>query len=355
MKKLCFLALALCVSVYFTSCSSDSSPTAGNEEVAEQQNALEDNKTPVSTIENGIVISGATKESGTPPAPNSDLDFQINSDLKTGFQGSGFDIKFTSTDNVAGAYVQFKDSEGNPTNTFFDIPASSFSSRMVDGTSNFKSIFKKSDHRISSRMQEETTINVDLQNSVPAGEFCYDICIYDSNNNISRIETVCVTIEAWGGNASIVGEWVPEDDEDADVEMVICDNGSSVSVDFDALTQSLGYISFNQDGSFFESLKGEYATLDYSSTKETCTPVFDEVVKEEYRADGNWAYNEDDNSLTVVFFSFTDFIDGGNSETYNFGNVAIDGLFVKEVTSDRLVLEFGDDFIGTIELVLKRR
>lgn len=355
MKRVLFLFFIAITTFYVTSCSSDSSPERGSEEVAEEQNALEDNKTPVSTIENGIVINGATKESGTPPAPNSDLDFQINSDLKTGFQGSGFDIKFSSTDNIAGAYVQFKDSNGNSTSTFFDIPASSFSSRMVSGNSNFKSVFKKADNGTSLRMEEETTINVDLQNSVPAGEFCYDICIYDNNNNISRIETVCVTIEAWGGNAAIVGEWVPENDEDADVEIITCNNGNSVSVDFEAFTESFGYISFNQDGSFFESFKGEYAPLDYNATKTTCTPVFEEVIKDEYKADGNWAYNEDDNSLTVIYFSFTDFIDGGNSETYNFGNVVIDGLYVKDVTSDTLVLEFRDDFIGSIDLVLKRR
>ncbi len=352
MKKLCFLALAIFASVYITSCSSDSSPTTGNEEVAEQQNALEENKTPVSILEEGIAISGAVKETGTPPTPTGNLDFQVNSELKTGFQGSGFEIKFSSNDNVAGAYIRFKDSDGNATDSYYDVPSSSFSNRVASRNSNFKSTLALGRNSVSSRTDDETTINVNLENTVPAGEFCYEICIYDENNNISQIQTVCVTIEAWGGNASIVGEWVPENSVDGENTEIRCANGNTITVDYEELVESIGYLSFKEDGSFEDHFKLSFKPLDYDATSANCSPVYQDLIEEEYKGKGNWAFNEDDNSLTVIYFSLSS---SDGTEFFEFGDVIVDGLYVKEVTSDVLVLEFRNDFIDNTEIRLRRR
>ena len=358
MKKfsIALSALFLCITI---SCNDDNNISgSGNQEVADQQNALEDNKTDVTILESGIIINGATKNSGNPPSPNSNLDFNITSDSQKGFQSSGFDIKFSSNADVAGAYIRFKDVDGNVTADYFDVPASSFGTSFSNKGSfaNSSIINKKIESTTLVNKNSETVINVDLKTTVPAGEFCYDICLYDSQNNVSTIETVCVTIEAWGGNAQLVGKWKLEEITDIDDTFDIdCNNGGTINVlESNIISQDI-LVYFNEDGSYNDSQKGETVYLDYSASAETCTVVYstdsEKMDEERY---GNWAFDEDDNRITIVLFSIKDLLDSNNSVDYEFGDKFFDGLFIKEITETKLVIEEVSPFGFEVTYVFKR-
>lgn len=358
MKKfsIALSALFLCITI---SCNDDNNISgSGNQEVADQQNALEDNKTDVTILESGIIINGATNNSGNPPSPNSNLDFNITSNSQKGFQSSGFDIKFSSNADVAGAYIRFKDVDGNVTADYFDVPASSFGTSFSNKGSfaNSSIINKKIESTTLVNKNSETVINVDLKTTVPAGEFCYDICLYDSQNNVSTIETVCVTIEAWGGNAQLVGKWKLEEITDIDDTFDIdCNNGGTINVlESNIISQDI-LVYFNEDGSYNDSQKGETVYLDYSASAETCTVVYstdsEKMDEERY---GNWAFDEDDNRITIVLFSIKDLLDSNNSVDYEFGDKFFDGLFIKEITETKLVIEEVSPFGFEVTYVFKR-
>lgn len=358
MKKfsIALSALFLCISI---SCNDDNNVSgSGSQEVADQQNALEDNKTDVATLENGIIIDGATKESGNPPSPNSNLDFNISNNSQKGFQSSGFDIKFSSNADVAGAYIRFKDVDGNATSDYFNVPASSFGASFSNKGSfaNSAIIDKKIESTSLVSKNSESVINVDLKTTVPAGEFCYDICIYDNQNNVSTIETVCVTIEAWGGNAQLVGKWRLEEITDFDDTFDIdCNNGGTINVSESNIISQDILVYFNEDGSYNDSQKGETGILDYNASVETCTVVYTpDTEKMDEERFGNWAFEEDDNRITIVLFSIKDLLDSNNSVDYEFGDKFFDGLFIKEITDTKLVIEEVSPFGFEVTYVFKR-
>jgi hypothetical protein len=333
--------LLLCVLV---SCSNDDKLSAsGDEQVAIEQNASENVNTPVSALENGIIINGATKKNGNPPSPNSDLDFTIAATEKTGFQKSGFQIEFSSNADIAGAYVRFKDADGNGTSSYFDIPASSFGTKYAKKKSFIKNGVFQTKLNVANKAAKNlsNTIDVNLKSTVPAGVFCYDICLYDSQNNISSIQTVCVTIEAWGGNAKLVGKWklnlISDNDGSFDID---CANGGTVSVtDVNLLKEDI-FVYFNEDGTYDDSQSGEVATLDYNATVESCSQVYlqetEKINQERY---GNWAFEEEANELTIVVFELKDLLDPDYSEMFEFGERVFNGLYIKELTNTKLVIE----------------
>ncbi|WAC01449.1 hypothetical protein N7U66_15690 [Lacinutrix neustonica] len=181
-KRNLFLAIASVAILFSTSCSKDDDNTTAQvdtEALANSQNATEDENIPATTLEGGINIAGATKVTGLPPAPNSNLDFDMSGTKNEAFQRTGFDIVLSSNSTLEGAYIVFKDSEGNATGTYFDVPASAF------GTSrnNSSRMATKAPmvNRRSRLMPPNNDIDVDFDSSIPAGQFCYAICVYDAS------------------------------------------------------------------------------------------------------------------------------------------------------------------------------
>lgn len=359
MKKISLVVVMLMVSLtIFMSCSSDSTTSSqGSQEVADLQNATEDDKVSVTALEEGIVIEGASKKTGTPPAPNGTLDFQIATNTQVAIQQLGFNIEFSSTDNVAGAYIQFKDVDGNLVNGYVDVPVSAFGARSSNKSAK-KQLFKSFVSKNIANKIGDDEIDVNLSDVVPAGQFCYDICLYDSANNVSSIETVCVTIEAWGGNAQVVGNWSLENQEGSfdgyDEIEVQCDNGATFKAPGINTISSNITVRFNEDGTYEDSVNEEYSFIDYEESSKNCSAVYGASEKESYKSTGNWAYNEDDNTITIVVFKFQDLLNPDFSEEFDFGEVAIDGLKVITVTADDLVI--GQEFSGdSIKYFFKRK
>ena len=129
MKILKLSVIAVFFSCLTYSCSSDDSSESGggDSELANQQNQQEESSVALATIETGVDVVGATKNTGAPPQPNSNINLTVASSQFEAVQSAGFNLRFSTTETtVAGAYLQFTDSDNNATSSYFDIPVSSF-------------------------------------------------------------------------------------------------------------------------------------------------------------------------------------------------------------------------------------
>lgn len=343
MKKI--LLSIVIAAITLTSCSSDDSNTPG-ENIAEIQNATEETAISAATLEEGIVIEGASKETGTAPSPNSTMSFELNTSLTEAFQSTGMNIQFSSDEQVSGAYVQFKDTDGNPTDSYFDIPSNSFNT--VDSersSSSRKSLLKTAARSLEEGFEDQIEIN--FTSTIPAGEFCYDICLYDSDNNVFQVQTACVTVEAWGGNDSIVGEWVLDSVEGGFVNDILslqCDNGQTISVNSEQTISLDLEFTINQDGTLNYLEDSVFSFIDQNTTEENCTATYDPTDLDNFNEKlyGNWAFNEDNQTLTVIFFRVENFLEPEFSYESEEGELLFEG-YSAEIISDQLVLTDNSD------------
>ncbi|MEW4922780.1 hypothetical protein [Algibacter sp. 2305UL17-15] len=333
------------------SCSSDSdSGGGGDEDLANHQNKTEENAVETSALSSGIEIAGATKNDGTPPQPNSNIDLVVASNKAEAHQKSGFNLKFsTAESNIAGAYLLFKDVNGNGASNYFDVPVSSFTTASKKANiKNNKSSKNKLFSKGNGLTDNEYEIDIDFGDAIPAGQFCSDLCLYDSENNVSQIVTVCIEVEAWGGNASIVGTWkVVETTGDDDNTQISCTNGQTVEVPYEEVIYEEYILNFENNGDFYYTDKSEYNYLDYQASAESCSGVYSDVESEENdeKYTGKWAYNEDELLLTLITFKYEDFLNPQYNEDFTNGEILFDGSSGKvEVVGNKLI--FTQTYVG---------
>ncbi|WP_298536444.1 hypothetical protein [uncultured Algibacter sp.] len=359
MKIFKFTLITVFFSFLTYSCSSDDTSSGGGEtELADQQNALEEDIIAVSTLESGIEIAGAIKNSGTPPQPNSDINLNVATSEFGAIQNTGFNLTFSTTETeVAGAYLQFTDTGNTAASSYFDIPVSSFNqARRTKVKSTTRSSFVKNN---ASLIDGDYQIDIDFDDTFPPGKFCGILCIYDSQNNISQPITICIEVEAWGGNASLLGTWIESDvSEDNDTTQVTCNNDSQINVPYDEIINEEVIATFSSNGSFEVNINEEYKMLDYLATAESCSAIYsDQITKDNHKEIGKWAYNEDDNTLSIVAFSFIDLLNPDESEEFPEGELLLQSAKV-QLNGNTLVLtetytEEGETFTEIITLTRK--
>lgn len=323
MKFLKHLFLMTLLSFLTFSCGkNDDNSSTTNEDLAQKQNETENRIIPVSELNSGIRIDGALSKTGTPPSPNGNLNFQINTEKQEAFQEYGFNIKFSTTDEIAGAYILFQDTDGNLLDNYLDVPLSALESGK---TSNTKTpiVSKKSSKKQNLLTGDDYIVDVDFDNILP-GNFCYDICLYDVNGNISVIQNVCVEVEAWGGNFEIIGEWIYDssNDDNTYTQEIPCANGDTVIANFN--DEETWTLVLNADGSYYETYKGIENVIDYEATLNSCTLI---SSKENYEDKylGNWAYNEDKETFTIIDFRYENVLNASENNDYLDGSVYFNG------------------------------
>ncbi|WP_136479860.1 hypothetical protein [Cognatitamlana onchidii] len=359
MKFFKLLAITIVFSILSYSCSSDDSSN-NNEgiDLANEQNKQEALSIPISNLESGIIIDGASTNLGSPPTPNSNLNLNVASNQLPAIQNVGFNLRFSTTETqVAGAYLQITDTENKATSSYFDIPMSSFEqARRSRIKKTQKSPFSKNDFTVEEGAYQ---INIDFNDAFPPGKFCGVLCIYDNENNISQPITICVEVEAWGGNNALVGTWIESGiSEEDDTTQVICNNNSQINVPYDQIIREEIIATFSADGGFEVFNDEEYKILDYTSTAETCSASYSsDIIQDKYRETGKWAFNETENTLSIVAFSYTDLINPGESETIPEGELLLQSAKV-QINGDTLTLtetytQDGEDYIEIITLKRK--
>ncbi len=325
MKKFTLLSL-VCLAMAFTNCSKDDSTTVADDNGGQSVddtaiNAQEETVLNANTVSDGLIIEGAEKIQGNPLTPNGAISFNLGYDQQSAFLKNGFDIAFTTTDNYAGAYIQIKSEDNTVASTYYDVPA--FSGKALKNLSESK---KNGLSRKAHKMEEtQDEIDVFFEDSIPPGKFCYIICIYDAEGNISLPQEVCVEIEAWGGNSSISGTWnYTKSDfflngdlesseavgvEDCGDDYYYCNitQESQTFENSNCYTTNSLILVLNANGTFRYDENYNEKGLDYEANNANttdCNPIFKDIVNGSYYGKGNWAYNETNGELTLVEFEY---------------------------------------------------
>ncbi|GAA0729605.1 hypothetical protein GCM10009430_39920 [Aquimarina litoralis] len=333
MKKTYVFAMASLL-LAAVSCSDDDSNN-GPEVVTVTPDPTEEVSLNPDDVSDGIIISNGTQVPGDAPAPTGTLPFSLSETTQSGFQKNGFDINFTAPTNYAGAYIQLQSADGTMADEYWNVTGPNRSNNKA------KTLFGKSKNQSKN---QDVEIDIDFEDTVSPGTFCYLICIYDTEGNISQPVEVCVEVEAWGGNPNLVGTWnltkeeityAGETDTDivgeetCDSSTVTCNNDTSLTID-DAYcyTINLAKITFNADGTLSETYNESTKDFNYSETVENCQASYFDEEEYAYAATGYWAYDEEESSLTLVIFNETI---NGDPATYENGDAY--SITLEEVTS----------------------
>lgn len=351
MKKV-ILPLAAFALLFVASCGDDDSDAPGLVNV--DPDPTEETALDPSVISGDLIISNGTNITGTPPSPTGNLPFSMSNTTQSAFQKNGFDISFTAPANYAGAYIQLTDPDGGVATDYWDV---SGPGRTAITTRERKSLLQG-----NKSSQDNVEIDVDFEDSVPAGTFCYIICIYDDAGNISEPVEICVEVEAWGGNPNLIGTWNFEKivengvtrlvgEADCEDTTVFCNDQSELSIDnaYCFTIVSLP-ITFNADGSYTYIESAKSTDIDYQQSSETCQAVFGVEEEQSYTSRGNWAYDEEEQKLTLVEFEYIeaagdDVFEGTEENGYLLVNgdaeITANSLVIKETFTDG---DFSENF-----------
>ncbi|WP_209400782.1 hypothetical protein [Pseudozobellia sp. WGM2] len=364
-KKISLSLMLLIVFLQFTSCGKDDGPETKQEvieepvveqEEEEEEEIVEEQEEELSseesnTISDNIVIVGGTKIEGAPPVPNEAIDLTLPNVSNTGVLDEGFSIPISSDADITGAYIQFKAVDGEVSDSYYDVDIiANQEGPEVSGKlrKDRRSRFGK--NLVQTAKMTETELDIDLSSNIQPGEFCYIICVYDDAGNISAPQEVCVTIQAWGGNADLVGTWGLTRWEETyqgmtETEIV----GEENCYEYGCDTTEFEKLVFNADGTFeysgryiFRDLDGQYGEefLDFIET-------------------GKWSYPEGSENLIIVYYSISETDeDGTYEEVYEAGGsddiITTPSGFL-EITDSAMVIteSYDDDGDGNFEEVYK--
>ena len=296
------MMLLLCLSIMFTlsHCTSDDSedptgdPTGGGDEPMEDQISITD----PDAVTDAITITGATVQAGDPPAPSTDPDAPVisqDSDEVISAQGQTLqlDLDVTSGD-VAGIYLQIPGAD-----SYFDIPASAFTGGRL--------------------LQSDPGFGLEIPDNIEPGEFCVDLCVYDSETRVSNIVQVCITVGELGGENSdfLIGTWdiiqiveeydgmtetfvIGEVDTYTWETEIICADGQTFDLVTITETELYNYmrLTFSSNGAlrFEQSYEDSYFDWE-NSTCEDVKYIEDSGI---YDFDGAWSYEDTNDRLVII-------------------------------------------------------
>ena len=358
MKKLRLIPI-LFISLTLSYCSSDSEDQENNEQP--QTNEEENINLNADNVFDGMIIPGASAINEEPPTPTGNLDFSLES-TSTALVDEGFDIQFNSTNPLAGAYLIITDVDGNNAASYFDIPDSVFG--LTSGTNDS---FNRNNQNTRRKGDGNLSINVDFQNSLTAGNFCYSLCVYDNDGNISQPQIVCLTIQGLGGNNDLIDRWdliryqenYGSTNIDAGINEefcveneIFCDNGGTLYAD-ECSEWDEFYIEYNSDGTYNLYFRTLDQYIDYNASSTSCSVVTGPTTIQELTSTGIWAYNQGDRKLLMAEYSYSTNINGEVSEeNYPPGNANF--LFDLPINIDggRFTLTFTDVFDGMTDTVI---
>lgn len=331
MKKSIFLFAFLCFAITIISCSNDDNETPTVVDPFAGNSSVEDAVITISNDDIDVAAIGAEIKSTLtdPLEANGNIEMTVPATESLAFPEEGFKIELAPQDDFDGIYVQL-----NGATDYLDIPKSSlnlleeemyFSAR--NGDANYE-------------------LNIDFGSEVTPGTFCYEICIYDSNGNISSPIEVCVTVKFFGGNSALVGEWnlntmkTTEGTTNSEyaVGQTLCEsedsfkcNGEIKQLNECEFIPEINIV-FNQDGTyiikFISSGTDSYEELNY----ETCEVVeypSDEKNQNSREEEGKWSYDLDgENQKRLILISYKETItytDGTNEiNTYESGETDLE-------------------------------
>jgi len=329
--------------VIAASCGKDSAEDSAQQQ---QQEAEQLEKTPLeaNTVSDNVLIAGASKENGVPPTPNEAITLDVSGTSKMALLGEGFNVSLNSDANIAGAYLRFKANDGTAADTYYDIDIDANGLDSKSGKLNSRS----NKNTLISKKVDDAVLDVDFSSAIEPGTFCYEICVYDGEGNISAPQEVCVTVESWGGTADIVATWnmtkevetyqgntaiaLPGDEDCSLYDEFECDQGGQFEANYECYIIGSLQLVFKADGTYEFSSKEIDKILKQEESKASCEAIYEDVA-DDYDSKGNWAYDQDAKRLVMVEYEYTEDYQG-KIETGTFepgdGEVLYDGVTVFE-------------------------
>ncbi|MFK7811035.1 MAG: hypothetical protein AB8B59_00985 [Maribacter sp.] len=329
--------VAIVIAILATSCGKDTANAIASifdDEVEQIESTVLD----AENVSDNVVIIGGTKMEGAPPSSSGIISLDLSESGKTAFLDEGFDVSLSSDAEITGAYIQFKSKEGSSSNSYYDVNLDENSSSESDKSSRRRRV-KKSGRSTLSRKTNDINLDVDFNTNIRPGEFCYEICVYDANGNISEPQEVCLTVEAWGGKSELVASWnLTKETEAFDGNSSVllvgeelcseessfdCDQGGEYMAKYACYTSEPFVIEFKEDGTYRYDSKESGKLINDVSSRESCEAIYDEF-RDDYISNGRWAYVSDENRLILLEYSFSESYKGEiESGTYESGDAQV--------------------------------
>lgn len=364
MKKHLIYLTALTFLTFISCGDDDSSPS--NPLVSVEPDPIEDTVLNPTSVSDNLIFQNASKIEGDAPSPSGNLDFTLTKTTQKAFLENGFTVAFNTQDDYTGAYIQLFEKDGAKADNYWDIQGGFWKNSIAKNTFKNKNLFLVKN--LKQEYPEELTVN--FNTNITPGKFCYWICLYDDEGNISEPQEVCVEIEAWGGNPNLVGTWnVTKQIFDGETilpgevnfcegpDYVTCDNGEELIIPEEeawCYSSTKIELEFKEDGTFIIKDENTHVQdFDEIASEESCQIVNEQLTDGQKfieTTSGKWAYDEENQTLSLIEFQFSEVdADTGEpiqGEEYENGYVFFDNVSV-ELNSNELILSFNEDFIDT--------
>jgi len=350
--KINYILFSFSILLFLASCSKDENgliaPPASNE--------AEDIPLDANMVTSNFEMEGATVVSGAPPAANGNLNVEFSTDEQTAFLRTGFNIEFNTSETLAGAYIQLVNEDGSPANNYFDIASEGFTVGLTSPDEEKGKILR------AKNGTDNTVIDVNFDTGMTAGTFCFVLCFYDESGNISEPQEVCVEVESWGGFDALVGDWTLSKYVDDGVETIAGVNDCGELEEYDCtaegtfmaagvwgcLKEEMRFL-MHADGAFQYWFDEENTYLQDEASYQACDAIYSEPVAIKSYFEGKWAYDEEEQTMTMVLFNGAY---AGVDQDYGDGELGYTG--VTTVTNNDLTInvQYEDLFSdSTIEQV----
>lgn len=300
-----FSPLLILISL-FISCSNDDSDTSklDSTDISLDPNELSAN----------VIIEGSSYLETDLPIPNENISFSLNENDDLAIPIEGFDITINSNTPIVGAYIQFSTNDDILANGYFDVNLQ---------LNSFGKLNNLGVKKLSGLSNNQTnTLDVDFNEKIKTGSFCYRICVYDEEGNISAPQKVCTTIQLLGGDSVLANEWIFLKRETFAISdgitepithevggLVINFGGSSNCAEaglryeyMGEIIQNSGKLVLNSDGTYLYEDNSTTDVLDSPATRQQCTPIWLEKINRKFQNSGVWSYIEEDNRLILVSY-----------------------------------------------------
>ena len=352
--------LPILIILAVVSCKKDDGPIAQTDPTAEE---LESQELDADFVSNNVVIAGANKNTGEMPESNDGLTADFAGSDSTALLNEGFKINLNNV-QARGAYLRFRTISRTSARYYFDIDLESNLSgkgKLIGHT--FKSVLE------TNSSKNESTLDIDFGAAVIPGKICYEISLYDNEGNISTPQEICLTIQSWGGNDALIGNWNLEKQELSsdgnmvliepgveqceDITTITCENQDTVTSVNNCKTTDTFDVTFKNDGTYTFESTGNKRELDHDLTQSSCFATYTEYDDIE-SGEGNWAYVEDENRLTLIQYKFNN-TDRGETESGTLppgaGEIIFDGNVTVDENSLIIITEDGEN---TFKIFLKK-
>lgn len=314
--KIIIRSAAMAVLLIAASCGKDD-VSSQVEEQDDQITTQEQTPLAANIVSDNVIIKGSTKKEGMLPAASGNIGFSTAKSGKTAFLNEGFTVAISSEAAISGAYLRFKQADGEEASTYYDIDLSENSE---SGKRASLAGRKGKSIGLLTAKGEGFELDVDFTNNIEPGTFCYDISVYDTEGNVSEVKEICATVESWGGKAALIASWDMTKEEDNETDdgtiqsrnvgeeyceddSATCSSGESLPYQ-DCYKTEFGLMAFKEDGTFIANFKNTEKYIDYSASISDCKVVLNEIERvDNYK--GYWAYNATTESLTLVIYEYS--------------------------------------------------